>query len=80
MGSIPINPFEREIMLRKEMEDSDADLGYIKRYIPDIHDYLLCGNILDSEDISKIKQAHELIQSVFAHVNSKMNHPKKFPD
>ena len=63
-------------MVHKDMETTDADMGYIKRYIPDIHDFLLCGNTLSKENVLKVKQAHELIQSVFAFVNSKMTHPR----
>jgi len=67
-------------MVHKDMEDTDADMGYIKLYIREIHDFLLSGNTLSKEDILKVKQAHELIQSAYCCIFSKMTNPKKFPD
>ena len=52
-------------MIKPDMETRDADLGYAKRYIEDIHDWLSEGNILTDENVNKIRQAYELLQSAW---------------
>ena len=56
-------------MIQASMENVDGDLGYIKLYIQEIHAFLSSGNKLDQENIVKVKQSHELIQSVFCSVS-----------
>jgi len=49
----------------KQMEERDADLGYIKRYVDHLHQIIESGGILTDYSDDCVKQAHTLLQNVY---------------
>jgi len=60
------------------MHERDADLGYIKMYLKEIHEFLDAGGVLCKRTSLLIRQSHETMLDAFG---SFMGHDKnKAPD
>jgi len=64
-----------EPKLTEKDRETDADLGYAKRYIAEIHNFIIGGGKMCKDDRVKVKEAHALLQSVYCRAN-----PSKIPD
>jgi len=51
-----------------KMRTRDADLGYIRMYIKEIHKFLENGGRLTEADSLLVKEAYEKIQDVYCHI------------
>ena len=55
----------------RSMETTDADMGYMKIYIRHMHEFLTKGQLLSDESVAKVKEAHEIMQSVYCEVSQR---------
>ena len=56
-------------MVIPSMENSDADLGYVKMYIAEVHRFLENGGELTPTNVKRVRQIHEEMQRLYIQVN-----------